>query len=422
MLAFHRFDPSACGFPPPRVPSLPHVPPISPVSALSALSALSHPFGSGLRSTSGASFRSGRSYARARYALTDAYQLCGVGAHGALLAPSYHCRTMIDPAVALGAEVGLYRLDADLNPDIDALGAAVAACTQPVKALLATHYFGLARPLQRVQEFCRAHGIALIEDCAHAFVQDRAAHGAEPAPSIGSWGRYGVSSFYKFCPSADGGMLWANGGAPMPARRAGGSAARRELRGLWSGLGSSLSPRAAVQSLEMSSLGAEIDSLRARLPTLDKGRHWVESPAGVSHHYDPAEQARASLAVSRWVMRHTDVDRLAARRRANHRQWAAAVAGVAGCRALYPTLADGCVPYMFALYIDHPNVHFFAMKHLGIPIWRWDEMAVSPCAVANANRLNLLHLPCHQELSPAQMEWMIAAVTGVLRHIPAEPH
>lgn len=76
------------------------------------------------------------------------------------------------------------------------------------------------------------------------------------------------------------------------------------------------------------------------------------------------------------------------------------------------------MPYMFPLYIDYPNPHFYFMKMLGVPIWRWDEMAVSDCPVASDYRTRLLHLPCHQELTNKEMEWMSIAITNVIKKIP----
>jgi dTDP-4-amino-4,6-dideoxygalactose transaminase len=59
--------------------------------------------------------------------------------------------------------------------------------------------------------------------------------------------------------------------------------------------------------------------------------------------------------------------------------------------------------------------HFYWLKQLAVPVWRWDEMAVSPCPVARDYRLHLLHLPCHQSLSDDEMDWMLAALGKVLR-------
>ena len=110
----------------------------------------------------------------------------------------------------------------------------------------------------------------------------------------------------------------------------------------------------------------------------------------------------------------TDASRLIARRRRHYAAWTQGVAGLAAARPLRPALPDSCVPYMFPLLIDHPEFHFALLKRLGVPIWRWDEMARSDCPVAAAYRLRLLHLPCHQDLSAADMAWMVAAVRAVL--------
>ncbi len=103
-----------------------------------------------------------------------------------------------------------------------------------------------------------------------------------------------------------------------------------------------------------------------------------------------------------------------ARRRANYRQWATALAGLPGGRALFPELAETCVPYMFPLLLTEADPLFFQLKQAALPIWRWDEMAVSDCAVAAGYRLRLLHLPCHQDLNAAQMAWMTALVAKAL--------
>jgi hypothetical protein len=74
---------------------------------------------------------------------------------------------------------------------------------------------------------------------------------------------------------------------------------------------------------------------------------------------------------------------------------------------------------MFPLRIDHPETHFYALKHMGVPVWRWDDMAVSPCGVATGYRERVLHLPCHQELTANQMCWMTEVVGKVMQQRPA---
>lgn len=380
MLKVHRFDPSDCGFPSPAVAVLPRI-----RWAGLALASRGH---SAVRE---------RGYARGRYALHDAYRLSGVGPDGALLAPSYHCRTMIDPAVALGAEVVPYPLTPALEPDMAGLAAAAASAGRPVRALLLTHFFGFARSVREAADFCRTHGIALIEDCAHVWMP-----AAMPA-GVGTTGRYAVSSYYKFVPSDDGALLHANADAPLPAH------ARRptvmdELKGLARVYQHARPTAPSHHALD--GAGQHTDG--------DCGRHWVESSEAPSAHYRPGDQGRTSLRASSWILRHSDGSHLARRRRHRYAQWLDAVRGLPGCRPIFPVLPEHCVPYMFPLHIESPGPAFARLKHMGMPIWRWDEMVLSNCPTAAAYRLGLLHLPCHQSLGDAEMAWMTRTVAQVL--------
>lgn len=140
--------------------------------------------------------------------------------------------------------------------------------------------------------------------------------------------------------------------------------------------------------------------------------------AGLSRHYVAAEEHLESLVWSRWIMNHADLERIRDRRRGNYQRWVDAVEGLPHCEALRPQLQPSCIPYMFPLWIACPEIHFFALKRLGVPVWRWDEMAISDCQVAEGFRLHLLHLPCHQELTSKQMSWMTSAVQQVMRQLP----
>jgi perosamine synthetase len=381
-MLFSRFDPTPCSFPLARAPVLPRL------------------HWRSLTLRPGTPKPGARWYSRGRYALADAYRAAGVGSGGALLAPAYHCRSMLDPAVALGAEVILYPLHADLSPDMAALRASMAGASGRIKALLVPHYFGFAQPLAEAKALCSRHGAALVEDCSHVLAGVVEDSGAGP----GEAGDYVVSSPYKFFAAPDGGLLWSNG-RPLPHRRLAAPRFTDGLRAwrdvLFHGGSESLGNAAPVAP-------------EPEHPLPEPAREWVEVEAAPSTLYDVARQGTASLALSRWITRHTNLQRLAGRRRQHYAQWLAAVEALPGCRPLYPRLPDDCVPYMFPLLLDRPHEPFFALKRLGMPIWRWDEMAVSDCAVSAAYRLGLLHLPCHQELTADDMRWMTGAVRSVL--------
>lgn len=381
-LRYHRFDPSACAYPRPRVPMLPpltreQIGPARPEPATPR-----------------------RHYARGRYALGAAYALAGVGPAGALLAPAYHCRTMLDPALALGAEVALYPLTPELHADPDGLRRVAAACRSRPAALLLTHYFGLPREIDAVAAWCRAQGIALIEDCSHA-LPGSGADAARGRPAMGKSGRWAASSPYKFFPCPDGGWLWANDGAPLPAaplRRPAWGAELRGIRSAWAQW------RGRISAPDAGSIEAELAALADR--DTHRGRDWLESTDQPSDEFQRGDAGLAGLAVSRWIERHSRLEALVAQRRARYLQWRQAVDALPGIAPLLPDLPAGVAPYMFPLRVRDPAPLFDPLKRMGLPIWRWDDMAASDCMVSRDYRQGVFHLPCHQALDDAQMHWM----------------
>lgn len=408
-MQYKRFDPTYCNFPPPKVPVLPTI----------NLQSLGHANTSTykrLGSNGNVSF-----FTRGRYAITEAYRLSGLDEGGTLLAPAYHCRTMLDPAIRLGADITLYPVNNDLSPNLDALTDCLAKSSKPVRVMLLTHYFGFAQNLRIIADFCAKHDISLVEDCSHAlFIQADSGARTEPhAPIMGKAGRYGVASPYKFFSSEDGGLLWANAPnePPLPQQRP--QPFVQELKGIVHALQHARAAAALKGALERSvssdRMDCQVAPPRDEFPT-SMGADTLEQTPLTSTSYDPEQEHWQSLASSRWVVRHTNVQCLADRRRQHYQQWVTAVASLPHCRALFPDLPDDCVPYMFPLYIDHPDPHFFALKQLGMPIWRWDDMAVSGCLVSSSYRLQVLHLPCHQELSATQMTWMATTLQHVMLH------
>lgn len=383
---FRVFNPQRFGFPHPKVPILPR--------------RLRTSWGQ----SNGAEFipitegRAYRFYNWGRYALGEALRLSGVGPGGAFLAPAYHCRTMLDPALALNGDITLYPVSAELVPDIKAIEKLICSSKTPVRALLATHYFGFPQEMDVLKTLCLEHRVTLIEDCSHAFLCRRNER------NLGMQGRFIIASPYKFYPSIDGGILIGDidNGRPELRRRAlleEVSASRRFVEGIRARRFDHKESRPPLQLMEES-------------PDDDI---WVPGDS-LSSAYDRRQENRRGLAISKWVIQHGSAESISLRRRVNYLKWLEAVSGLSGCRALYPTLPDAVVPYMFPLYLETPFQHFHLLKSLGMPIWRWDSMGASDCDVAMDYRLHLLHLPCHQDLDIEEMEWMIATLSRVLCH------
>jgi len=387
---FKRFDPGTCKLAAPKV------------SALPTLSSGSLQWRR-LAPVAAAEKRSAHAYMRSRYALTDAYRLCGVGKDGALLAPAYHCRTMLDPALRLGAECHLYPLEADLTVNVAVVERLLAAASGRVSAVLATHFFGFTQDFRALAECCHRHGVHLVEDCSHLLPT------LGDGGVLGALGRYSVWSPYKFYPCEDGGYLQVNQDAAVPAGGLVQQSAWTEVKGLARLLRRS---RKAQNKAGFATLEEQL----ALHPTgaLDSGIDLDESTCSPSGDYLLQQERSGMSMVSRWIVRHAEVDRIKQRRRQRYLQWLRAASAWQHCRPLHADLPDDCVPYMFPLYMERPEAHFMPLKRIGVPVWRWDSMAVSECPVASDYRLHMFQLPCHQELDDAELGWMIEAVSRVV--------
>jgi perosamine synthetase len=89
------------------------------------------------------------------------------------------------------------------------------AITPKTKAILTVHYAGYPVRLAELKAIADEHGLALIEDCAHAL-------GATySGQSVGSYGNFGVFSFQaiKHMTTVDGGMLILTNSAQTTAAK-----------------------------------------------------------------------------------------------------------------------------------------------------------------------------------------------------------
>lgn len=386
------FDPSPFDFPRPKIPLLPNK---------LSLGRNPPPAHSTLDEVTG-SAKCFASFMRGRYALCEAYRLSGVRSGTALMAPAYHCLTMLDPAIMLEAEILLYPLNKDLSPDLAHFDSVLAQTKNPVKALLATHFFGFIQDFTKLKTWCETRGITLIEDCSHVlFFQDYRAVGS------GQFGKYVTSSPYKYFACEDGGLLFASEPSLLSNVNTKKRTLLDELRGLKHFLEKY---RTNLPSFVSETQLSEL--FRAPETTSELQITDYNCP---SSHFVQSDQTKAALRTSHWTVEIESLNSIIAGRRKNYSLWVNLVETLPNCRALYPQLPETCIPYMFPLLIDKPTPHFHWLKHLGMPIWRWDELAVSECTIAHHYQLHLLHLPCHQSLDKSQMVWMTRTLSALLK-------
>lgn len=331
-----------------------------------------------------------------RYALLEALRRAGVGRGHAVLLPSVHCRSMIDPVLHLGAEPLLYRVGEDLIPDMDALNTLSASA----RVMVLTHYFGFPNALEKVTAFCRRHDIVLIEDCAHAF------YGEYAGRPLGTFGSYAAASVHKFLPTGNGALLLDNVGGAPPSLRSPGCIA--ELR-------------AARDALHWAYRRGR---QRRHLPQCDtarcvaQARDMARTATPIRTEDSPTVHAqwlgRAGSWTGKAILASVRHARVVARRRRYYQWWLDALAGNAGAHNLFPSLPEAVVPYAFPVLLKQPEPAFSALRMAGIPMWRWEDMARSDCPVAARYRTTLVQLPVHQELDEYEVQWMIKTAAAIL--------
>ena len=284
--------------------------------------------------------------------------------------PAYHCPALVEPFIWAGCDIDFYPLNADLTPDLSAL---YDHRDRPAACVL-VRYFGLDCAVERSAGQLRAAGYTVIEDLAHA------AH----APAL--FGDYGVTSLWKFYPVQDGAELLIASHLPDFDRL-------RAAARAW------LLPPLRWQALHLKQrLGQKFGSRR---------------PGNFRYLQEHRLRAPMSRRTAGELIRH-DHGALAARRRANFRALSAALAGAEIGTPLFGELGESEVPYIFPLLL-HDNDGFGQLRNAGIPLYRWEELAASGCAVSRRYRSRLVQLPCHQALTAANMAFLINSCGGKAR-------
>jgi len=356
-----------------------------------------------------------------RIAIGLALRALGVGAGDVVLVPAYHSPSMIPPAHWCGADVAFYRVHPDTAPDLADIEAHVAKGN--VKAILATHFFGIPHDLAPLRALCDRHGIGLVEDCAHCFF------GARDGVPVGSLGDYAIGSTMKFFPIYEGGCLTSR---------------RHRLDVTLRGAGAGFEIKAALNALEAAFAYGRLPVLRMllALPLRLKSAVWnarkarsdngtaapalAPSSSDSSFEFDARWADKRSSWFSRAVLRAVSPARIVARRRRNYLDLQRALDGAPGCRPLFPRLPEGACPWMFPLLVDRPQAVFDTLQRAGVPMTRfgatlWPGVDASVCANSADLGRRLIAFPCHQALDDAERAWLHAQVRQALEACAAVP-
>jgi dTDP-4-amino-4,6-dideoxygalactose transaminase len=335
-----------------------------------------------------------------------------IGPGDTVLVPAYHCASMIEPVVWSGATPVFYRVKGDTSVDLVDVAAKLDGST---RLILAASYYGFPQNLSAIRAFCDQQSLLMLEDCAHCFLGE---HNGQP---VGSFGDYAIASSMKFFPIYEGGLL-------LSARHRLDNVALRSA-------GKGFETKATLNVLEASFAYGRLRSLKALLwlPMALKNGIWrrikarrsvqpasfAPSSSDGSFSFDPAWLDKRSSLFSRVMVWSVSRRRMSERRRQNYLKLQNALAGLPGCRPLFPVLPDGVVPWVFPLETDNPQPVFTLLKNQGVPIIRfaeflWPGVDTTICATSVDMSRRVLSFPCHQELRSEEIDWMASRIKNAL--------
>jgi dTDP-4-amino-4,6-dideoxygalactose transaminase len=135
-------------------------------------------------------------------ALHLAYLAAGVGPGDEVIVPSFTFTATAAAALYCGATPVFAEIISRKTPSLDPEDVE-RRITPRTKAVCVVHYAGYAAAADRLKELCDAHGIALIEDVAHA------PSATLDGRKLGTWGLAGAFSFFsnKVLSVGEGGLL-----------------------------------------------------------------------------------------------------------------------------------------------------------------------------------------------------------------------
>jgi len=314
---------------------------------------------------------------------------------------------MIAPATLAGLEVGYFAIRADGLPKLDSVDAVTAG---RARAMIVSHYFGLAQSLAEVRQWCDEQQIALIEDCAHCYFGDA---GERP---VGTWGDFSTASLSKFFPVPEGGVLASARQAltPLPLVNPG---LKAQLKG-------------CVDVLEMAVRHGRLAGLNGLLASVFRLKNALgpkratgagaERPALVQmmQSCDMERISQAPLWATLALKAALPRAQIVARRRQNFALYARHFAQVHGARALLPHSDGKAVPYVFPLWVDEPDRIYQAMRAQELPVFRWDNVWPGTPQIRDdvgpAWSHHVLQLLCHQNLDEADVTHTALATLRLL--------
>jgi len=269
------------------------------------------------------------------------------------------------------------------------------------RAILIVHYFGFPAQAEAVIQECRAHGLWIIEDCAHTL----------PLLKKGIMGDVGDVTMYslpKLLPIPDGAVVVVNNArltwphAPSKANR------RLVLVNLvWQ----------AANTLEVL-IGVSLRTHLRQSRTSTKVITVLREPSTGNGQVRSYHRFRMSP-VAQAIRRRMDLESIAKRRQQNYRWLLAAVKSIKGVTPIFGDLEPPSAPLGFPILVEHRDAVRSKLISAGVdprPIWSGlpAQVPIEGFGDARYVAAHNIVLPVHQDLTPRALAHIVSALDRAL--------
>jgi len=149
-----------------------------------------------------------------------------------------------------------------------------------------------------------------------------------------------------------------------------------------------------------------------------------ERTANIDNDFDTRYASAAPTRVSRLVVASVGWRRIRERRRRNYATLAQAFDACPGFHVLYPDLPERAAPYVLPIWVKDPEPKYQALRAAGCPVFRWEWLWPGTPLLSGDEGLawsrHVFQLPCHQDLTERDLEWLVTTVRRVLAAPDAE--
>ena len=155
---------------------------------------------------------------------------------------------------------------------------------------------------------------------------------------------------------------------------------------------------------------------RGRAAVAERSASTVE----VETRFQSTNQNLSISGVSKWVIRHTNIERVVDQRRQNYTDLCESLSEIPGVRTLFPVLPPDNCPWVLPLRLEDYSLAHWRLREFGIPATAWEGVRpeqVSKAGFPNADFLyeNVFFLPVHQSLTQDHLRQMRSAVEALSR-------